>query len=101
MIVMKFGGTSVGSAERYQSVAKLVGGYREKQPVVVVSAMSGTTDWLLNTARTVSEGGRNLPEPINAERLIAEFRSRYKKVVEETITSPEIRVSLFALTALM
>ncbi|NWJ96543.1 MAG: aspartate kinase [Chloroflexi bacterium] len=99
MIVMKFGGTSVGSAERYQSVAKLVGGYREKQPVVVVSAMSGTTDWLLNTARTVSEGGRNLPEPINAERLIAEFRSRYKKVVEETITSPEIRSRTFSAVA--
>jgi aspartate kinase len=96
MIVMKFGGTSVGSPERYKEVAKLVGSYQDKQPVVVVSAMSGTTDWLLNTARTVAEGGRNAADPVAAERLMAEFHSRYQKVVEETISSPEIRSRTFS-----
>ncbi len=99
MIVMKFGGTSVGSAERYRAVAKLVGGYKEKQPIVVVSAMSGTTDWLLNTARTLAEHGRRAPETISAEKLIAEFHARYQKVVEDAIDSPEIRSRTFSIVA--
>jgi aspartate kinase len=99
MIVMKFGGTSVGSPERYRSVAKLVGGHCDKKPVVVVSAMSGTTDWLLNTARCVAENGKCSPEPVTAERLMAEFHARYQKVVEETISSPEIRSRAYSAVA--
>ena len=49
MIVMKFGGTSVGSPERIRSVAKLLMAVNE--PVVVVlSAMSGTTNSLVEIA---------------------------------------------------
>lgn len=99
MIVMKFGGTSVGSPQRYKDVAKLIGGFKDKKPVVVVSAMSGTTDWLLNTARAVAEGGRHTPDAPTAERLMAEFHSRYQKVVDETITSPELRSRTFSAIA--
>ncbi len=99
MIVMKFGGTSVGSPERYKEVAKLVGSYTDKKPIVVVSAMSGTTDWLLNTARSVAAGGCVSGEPVTAERLMSEFHSRYQKIVEETISSPEIRSRTFSLVA--
>ncbi len=45
MKVLKFGGTSVGSAARMQEVAKLVSG--EGQKIVVLSAMSGTTNSLI------------------------------------------------------
>lgn len=45
MKVLKFGGTSVGSATRMQEVAKLVSG--EGQKIVVLSAMSGTTNSLI------------------------------------------------------
>lgn len=58
-VVMKFGGTSVGSAERMGAVAKRVAGHIRKtgQPVVVVvSAMSGETDRLLELARKVCTG---------------------------------------------
>ena len=52
MIVMKFGGTSVGSGEMIRKTAELV--KREKrQKVVVVSAMSGVTDKLINVSKTV------------------------------------------------
>ena len=55
MIVMKFGGTSVGSKERLAQVARLVG--RETGPVVVVvSAMGGTTDQLLAAGRAAEAG---------------------------------------------
>ena len=54
--VKKFGGTSVGSIERIQHVAKLIDkAYREgHQLVVVLSAMSGETDRLMKMARDIS-----------------------------------------------
>lgn len=51
MIVMKFGGTSVGSAERIKALAEIVRGRRDRQPVVVVSALSGVTDLLIKGAK--------------------------------------------------
>ncbi len=89
MIVMKFGGTSVGSAERFRNVAKLVGGYLHHKPVVVVSAMSGTTDWLLNTARQLADSSPTAGPA--AEKVIAEFHSKYQQVVEDAITNPQTR----------
>jgi aspartate kinase len=51
LVVMKFGGTSIGSAERIKNVAGIVGDARQIiQPVVVVSAMATVTDSLLNAA---------------------------------------------------
>ncbi len=55
-LVMKFGGTSVGSADRILKVAGLVERYRAPETVVVVSAMSGVTDRLEEMAHRVSEG---------------------------------------------
>lgn len=55
MIVMKFGGTSVGDAARIAGVARLV--TAEPRPVaVVVSAMGGTTDALLRAGRLAESG---------------------------------------------
>jgi aspartate kinase len=45
MKVLKFGGTSVGSAERMKNVAKLITDGDKK--IVVLSAMSGTTNTLV------------------------------------------------------
>jgi aspartate kinase len=59
-VVMKFGGTSVGSSERIGAVAKRVAKHRNStgdRVVVVVSAMSGETDRLIELARKV--GGAN------------------------------------------
>ena len=50
MIVMKFGGSSVESANAIVRVASIVGSHLEEQPVVVVSAMAKTTDRLLEIA---------------------------------------------------
>ena len=44
MKVLKFGGTSVGSAQRMKDVAKLITGSRN---IIVLSAMSGTTTSLV------------------------------------------------------
>jgi aspartate kinase len=52
MIVMKFGGTSVGSKERFEQVFSLISQAKEETgaPLVVVSAMSGVTNALIEAA---------------------------------------------------
>lgn len=58
MWVMKFGGTSVGDARCLEQVTDIVLGAREAHGpvVVVVSAMSGVTDTLLDAARAAARG---------------------------------------------
>ena len=52
MLVMKFGGTSVGSADRIKVACGLIAKSAAERPVVaVVSAMSKITDLLLETTR--------------------------------------------------
>ncbi len=59
LLVMKFGGTSVGSAERMRAAAALAAEQKESRPVlVVVSAMSKVTDLLLETMRRAEAGDR-------------------------------------------
>ncbi len=56
MIVMKFGGTSVESAEAIERVAKIVGSRRKQSPVVVVSAMAKVTDQLVAMGHKAGSG---------------------------------------------
>ena len=59
LLVMKFGGTSGGSAERMRGSAGLASAEQKKRPVaVVVSAMSKITDLLLDTLRHAEAGDR-------------------------------------------
>ena len=55
--VLKFGGTSVGTAERIQHVAKIIQKERSSgnKIIVVVSAMAGKTNELINFSREISE----------------------------------------------
>ena len=57
LIVQKYGGTSVGSIDRIQEVAARVAATRAAghQVAVVLSAMSGETNRLLNLARQIAE----------------------------------------------
>lgn len=56
MIVMKFGGSSVANATRIKQVANIIASYKTSQPVVVLSAMGDTTDWLLESANKAVNG---------------------------------------------
>src|SRR2546422_7069196 len=51
MLVMKFGGTSVGVPEHFQIAARLVAGCQARDPVVVVSALTGITNLLVDFCR--------------------------------------------------
>ncbi|HEU4417009.1 MAG TPA: aspartate kinase [Candidatus Angelobacter sp.] len=57
LIVMKFGGTSVGNAERFRQCAKIVGqAAQQDRIVVVVSAMAGVTDLIFKTIEAARHG---------------------------------------------
>ena len=57
IIVLKFGGTSVGTINKIKKVAEIIGDYRKKnyKVIVVSSAMSGVTNDLLKKSEEISE----------------------------------------------
>ncbi|PWU03744.1 MAG: aspartate kinase, partial [Terriglobia bacterium] len=85
LLVMKFGGTSVGSAERMRVAARLAAVERRKRPVaVVVSAMSKITDLLLDTMRHAEAGDR-----AGMETNLGALRARHEDACRELL--PETR----------
>ena len=69
LIVQKYGGTSVGSADKIINVAKKVGEFRDEgnDVIVVVSAMSGETNRLTELAREIS----SKPKPREIDVLLS------------------------------
>lgn len=90
MKVLKFGGTSVGSVESILSLKQIVLKEAEEQPVVVVvSALGGITDKLINTSKLAIAGD---------ERYRDEFEAivdRHHKMIDTIITDPKSREQLF------
>jgi bifunctional aspartokinase / homoserine dehydrogenase 1 len=83
LLVMKFGGTSMGSAERIKVAAGICTEQKRQRPVVaVVSAMSGVTDLLLNTLRH-AEGGDESGIAANLERLTARHLEACKELLDD------------------
>lgn len=81
---MKFGGTSVGSPQRIKNVAKLLEG--DSQKFVVLSAMSGTTNTLVEIADYLSKGNS-----LGANNVIRQLESVYHKHVSELFSTDEYR----------
>ena len=84
MKVMKFGGTSVGSAQRMKSVAALINDGEDK--IVVLSAMSGTTNSLVEICGYLAN---NNPE--GANEVIGKLESLYKKHINELYETEEYK----------
>lgn len=94
MIVMKFGGTSVKDAAAIRRVASIVSGKLSRSPVVVVSAMAGVTDALLEVARLAER--RRFEE---ASLLIGRLRERHLEAARELLAGQlleEARAKLLA-----
>ena len=86
LLVMKFGGTSMGSAERIRIAADLCEEQYRKQPVaVIVSAMSKVTDLLLETMRH-AEGG---DEKGVSDRL-AQLAERHANTCRELLSDTNL-----------
>lgn len=82
MKVLKFGGTSVGSAERIKEVAKLINDGDRK--IVVLSAMSGTTNSLVEISDLLKQ-----KQSEKATKIIADLKQKYIAVVGELLNSEE------------
>ena len=79
---MKFGGTSVGLPQRMHEVAKLITADNQEK-IVVLSAVSGTTNSLVEIASLLSKGNRE-----GAKEKIDALEAHYKKFVEGLVTAP-------------
>ncbi|HYE55273.1 MAG TPA: aspartate kinase [Chitinophagaceae bacterium] len=79
MKVMKFGGTSVGKPERMHQVSQLI--TRDDEPkIVVLSALSGTTNALVEIGDSIAKGDREL-----AKQQIAKLESHYQSFIRDLV----------------
>ena len=80
MKVMKFGGTSVGSPSRMKDVVELV--RSRGRNIVVLSAMSGTTNTLVTVTDYLRGGNR-----MGAAETLTSLKNKYSGVIEELFSS--------------
>jgi aspartate kinase len=84
MKVLKFGGTSVGSASRMKEVAELISDGQQK--IVVLSAMSGTTNSLVDIANHLYKKDHE-----EANELVNKLENKYYKEVEDLYSTQEYK----------
>lgn len=84
MLVLKFGGTSVGSVENMTNVKNIINDGQRK--VVVLSAMSGTTNALINISECIK-----FKEVENALELISNLHSTYQRTVSQLIQHIDLK----------
>ncbi len=83
MKVMKFGGTSVGKPERMFAIAKLITSDDEPK-IVVLSALSGTTNSLTEISKSLSKGDRT-----GAKQQIDALELHYQNFIIQLVKSEE------------
>lgn len=79
MIIYKFGGTSLGNAQRMKSVADLITRDQE-QKIVVLSAVSGTTDTLIRLSASTPQAG---------ETIILGMEAQYNEYIHELLANED------------
>lgn len=84
MKVLKFGGTSVGTTQRMKEVVNLIADGEQK--IVVLSAMSGTTNTLVEISDYLYK-----KNPEGANENINQLEIKYKKHVDELYTTEEYK----------
>ncbi len=90
MIVVKFGGTSLGDAAAIERAAEIVRTRLPRSPLVVVSALAGTTNTLLSIAEQAAQG-----QLISAMRGVQGLRERHLQVAEDLLGDAPVHHDLF------
>jgi bifunctional aspartokinase / homoserine dehydrogenase 1 len=86
LIVMKFGGTSVGDAARFRQCAAIVAkAARQDRLVVVVSAMAGVTDLIFRTIEAARHG-----DAAAAEAGLEKFSAVHREMVRALFAGPQL-----------
>lgn len=83
MKVMKFGGTSVGKPERMQQVAELISKDQESK-IVVLSALSGTTNSLVSIGELIAAGERDKAK-LQIEKLEVHYHQFIVKLLQQPV----------------
>ena len=80
--IMKFGGTSVGKPERMRQVSQLITADSEPT-IVVLSALSGTTNSLVEIGNAIAAGQRE-----KAKDLIDKLEAHYQSFIAQLVKTP-------------
>jgi aspartate kinase len=89
-LVIKYGGTSISAAKDIQAVATHLNGLSKKNQIVVVcSAISGTTDDLIEISESIKKENKS-----KAEQLASKITNRHKQLAKETIKKSDVRKKL-------
>lgn len=80
MIVLKFGGTSVGSPESLGRAIEIVESVSDRGPIVVVSALSGVTNRLVDAVEAAAAGDLD-----QARRAVDDIRKRHEEIAFELV----------------
>lgn len=92
MLVLKFGGTSVGSEENMINVKNIINDGQKK--VVVLSAMSGTTNALVKISEAIKTGQHD-----TAQTVIDQLKVHYANTINTLLTDKEINAEVAAYIA--
>ena len=91
-LIVKYGGTSISAAKDIQAVAKHLNLLSKKHQIVVVcSAVSGTTDDLLEISESIKKENKS-----RAEQLASKITNRHKQLAKQTIKKSNIQKKLLA-----
>ena len=89
-LVLKYGGTSISSATDIQAIANYVNLLSKHNEIVIVcSAISGTTDDLIEISQSIKKENKN-----KAEQLALKIINRHKQLAKQTIKKSTIRKKL-------
>ena len=85
-LVMKFGGSSVGTVDAMRQAIRISAETLQSWPelVVVVSALSGITDALINSAAAAARG-----DPAPFQQTVQSLHDRHGELVESLVSGPE------------
>jgi len=93
MKVMKFGGTSVGKPERMRQVSQLITKDKEAT-IVVLSALSGTTNSLVEIGNSIASGDREL-----ARQQIGKLEAHYQSFIKDLLKGEKTYAKAKAIVA--
>ncbi len=97
LLLMKFGGTSMGSAERMRASAQILAGEAQLRPVaVVVSAMSKVTDTLLETLRYAESG-----DLTGVEANLRTLEERHSQTAQELLPAAKAETVIAGIRSLI
>ncbi|HXD77707.1 MAG TPA: aspartate kinase [Puia sp.] len=91
--IMKFGGTSVGKPERMRQVSQLITADKESK-IVVLSALSGTTNALVEIGNAIAAGDRQ-----RAGELIDKLEAHYQTFIKELVRKEPLYAKAKAILA--